>query len=49
MSRIQFYRDAIRSGRTPNIPPDLIEPVFTGLSEMEVKNYLAQRRALRSQ
>ena len=48
MSRVPFYRDAIRQGQTPNIPPDLIEPVFEGLTEAEVQNYLAQRRALRT-
>jgi len=41
---LDHYRDMIRAGATPNIPPDLIEEVFEGLDEGTVRAYIARRR-----
>lgn len=41
---LELYRDAIRNGRTPNIPAHAIEDVFAGLDDRTVKAYLARRR-----
>lgn len=43
---LDFYRSAIQRGETPNIPPHAIEDVFDGLSDAEVRDYLARRRRL---
>lgn len=41
---LDYYRDLIRSGATPNVPPDLIEEVLEGLGEETTRAYLARRR-----